>query len=185
MSIAKQTFATLSAAILVGSSLMVGSTYYYYSPFYPAIKKAIAVVTPTRGNTTTGVVHFVQEKDGMHITAQLSGLTPGEHGFHIHEFGNCACDDAVCAGGHFDPTHKPHGAPTSNERHVGDLGNITADENGNATYDYVDKQITLNGPHSIVGRAVIVHAQRDDLTTQPSGDAGARVGCGVVGIAGK
>lgn len=185
MSFIKQTMGSISVAILVGSGLMVGSTYYYYSPFYPAITKAIAVVTPTKNNTAHGVVYFVQEKGGMHITAQLSGLTPGEHGFHIHEFGNCACDDAVCAGGHFDPTHMPHGAPDSNERHVGDLGNIIADEQGNATYDYVDEQITLNGPHSVIGRAVIVHADRDDLKSQPSGNAGARVGCGVIGISGK
>jgi Cu-Zn family superoxide dismutase len=170
---------------LVGASLALGSKYYYYSPFHPALTKAIAVVTPTKGNTASGVVYFTQEKQGIHITAHLSGLTPGEHGFHIHEFGNCACDDAVCAGAHFDPTRQPHGGPTSEKRHVGDLGNIVADEQGNAQYDYTDTQIALNGPHSILGRAVIVHAQPDDLVSQPSGNAGARVGCGVVGIAGK
>jgi Cu-Zn family superoxide dismutase len=171
--------------IIVLGALAAGSQYYYYSPLYPSVTKAVAVVTPTKGNTANGVVTFTQEKEGVRIHAKISGLTPGEHGFHIHEFGNCACDDAVCTGDHFNPTHKKHGAPGDKERHVGDMGNITADAQGNAVYEYVDHQITLYGPHSVIGRAVIVHANPDDLTSQPSGNAGARIGAGVIGIAKK
>ncbi len=169
--------------IIAAVSLGIGSHFYYYSPFYQSITKATAVIHPTKGNTMSGVVTFKQLKDGLHITAHLSGLTPGKHGFHVHEFGDCACDDAVCAGSHFNPTNKPHGGPHSSERHVGDFGNITADDQGNARYEYVDTHAMLNGPSSIIGRAVIVHADPDDLTTQPTGNAGARIGCGVVGIA--
>lgn len=168
---------------LILVSLYLGSTYYYLSPVHKKITGARAVVYPTKGNTATGTVSFIQQKDGTHITAQLSGLTPGIHGFHIHEFGNCACDDGKCAGDHFNPTKQLHAGPEQQHRHVGDLGNITADEQGNAVYDVIDTHITLNGPYSIIGRSVIVHADADDFTTQPSGNAGARVGCGVIGVA--
>ncbi len=174
------TFFTIIIALV---SLGIGSRYYYYSPFYQSITKATAVIYPTKGNSASGVVTFTEQKDGLHISAKLTGLTSGKHGFHVHALGNCACDDAVCAGDHFNPTNKPHGAPNSPNRHVGDFGNITADEQGKATYEYVDSQTTLNGPHAIIGRAVIVHADADDFTTQPTGNAGARIGCGVIGIA--
>jgi Cu-Zn family superoxide dismutase len=153
-------------------------------PLYAAqIQRATAVMHPTKGNVVSGVVKFSEGSDGLHITAQISGLTPGEHGFHVHQWGDCNCDDAVCAGGHFNPTNQKHGGPNSAERHVGDFGNLVADENGNATYDRVDTVATLNGENSIVGRAIIIHAGRDDLTSQPVGNAGARVASGVVGIA--
>lgn len=173
-------------SFLVGIiSLFIGSTYYYYSPFYNPITKAIAVVSPTKGNNISGVVTFTKTKKGTVIHAQLHGLTPGKHGFHIHEFGNCACDDAVCTGDHFNPTNTKHGGPHSAEKHVGDLGNIIADQQGNALYEYMSRDITLNGPHSIIGRAVLVHKDADDFTTQPSGNSGSRIGVGVIGIAKK
>jgi len=164
------------------AGLLLGSSYYYHSPLYPSVAKAVAIVYPTKGNTVTGTVVFTQETDGLHISANLTGLTPGKHGFHIHEFGNCVCDDAKCTGDHFNPTGQPHAGPDATKRHVGDLGNIEADAQGNATYSYVDSVTKLNGPDSIIGRAVIVHADADDLTSQPSGNAGARVGAGVIGI---
>ncbi len=171
--------------VIVGSAaLYIGSTFYY-SPLYKSITKAVAVIHPTKGNVTSGVVTFAQQKDGVLITAHLTGLTPGKHGFHIHEFGDCACDDAVCAGSHYNPTHNKHGSPTAQDRHVGDFGNVHADVDGKGTYEYIDKVIRLNGPHSIIGRAVIIHAKEDDFTTQPTGNAGARLGCGVIGIAKK
>jgi superoxide dismutase, Cu-Zn family len=166
-------------------SLFIGSHFYYYSPLYQSITQAIAVIHPTKGNTASGIVTFTEHKNGLHISAQLSGLTPGNHGFHVHAFGDCGCPDAICAGDHFNPTHQPHGAPTNPKRHVGDFGNITADDEGNAQYDFIDTWAILNGPHSIIGRSVIVHADPDDLTTQPTGNAGARIGYGVIGIAKK
>jgi Cu-Zn family superoxide dismutase len=145
--------------------------------------KAVCVVHPLGGTQTAGKVTFTKVDGGIKIEADLTGLTPGKHGFHVHEFGDCSMTDGTCAGGHFNPDGKPHGGPDSAERHVGDFGNIEADAEGNAHYSRVDKLIAFSGPHSIIGRAIIVHAGTDDLTSQPSGDAGARVGCGVIGIA--
>jgi Cu-Zn family superoxide dismutase len=156
---------------------------YTYQKSCPRITHAVAVVYPTKNNTASGVVKFTEQAGGLHIEANISGLTPGKHGFHVHEFGNCACDDAVCAGGHFNPTGKKHGGPDDTERHVGDFGNLVADEQGNAMCDYIDHDAQLNGPDSIIGRGIIIHADPDDLVSQPTGNAGARVGCGVVGIA--
>ncbi len=171
-------------AILTAIGFLLGRMYYYYSPLYntSSIQKAVAVIHPTKGNKTSGTVTFVQKENGIEVNAQISGLTPGEHGFHIHEFGDCACDDAKCAGEHFNPTHQKHGAPTDTERHVGDLGNVTADANGKAHYTYIDHDIALHGSNNIIGRSVIVHADKDDFVSQPTGNAGARVGCGVIGI---
>jgi len=147
------------------------------------VTKAVAVVHPLGDSKMAGKVVFTQQRGGVEIRAELTGLTPGEHGFHVHEFGDCSMASGECAGGHFNPTGAPHGAPNAEKRHVGDLGNITADESGKAAYHRIDKMIALHGERSIIGRSVIVHAGRDDLTSQPSGDAGARIGCGVIGIA--
>ncbi len=147
------------------------------------VTKAICVVQPLGESKVQGKVTFTQLEGGVEIVAELTGFAPGEHGFHVHEFGDCSMMDGTCAGGHFNPTGAPHGGPDSDKRHVGDLGNIKADASGKATYKRVDKLIALNGPNSIIGRSIIVHAKADDLKTQPSGDAGARVGCGVIGIA--
>ncbi|RMH95460.1 MAG: superoxide dismutase family protein [Calditrichaeota bacterium] len=149
----------------------------------PQITKAVAVLHPTEGNNVTGVVYFTQMENGVKIEAKVEGLTPGEHGFHIHEFGDCSSGDGKSAGGHFNPEGKSHGAPDAAERHVGDLGNLTADDAGVAKYERVDSHLSLNGPNSIIGRAVIIHEKADDLTSQPTGAAGSRLACGVIGIA--
>ncbi len=168
--------------LMVVICFLLSPFYYTFSPFYTAITQAVAVVHPTKGNTMQGKVTFTQEKNGVRVVGTFTGLTPGSHGFHIHEFGDCGCDDAVCAGGHFNPTGQPHGSRTSPKRHVGDFGNIVADEQGQASVDFIDPYLALNGKNSILGRSVIIHAQEDDLTTQPSGNAGARIGCGNIGI---
>lgn len=175
----KNIFFSATLATLIG--LVIGKHMGQQS--IPPVKKAVAVIYPTKGNTVEGTVTFVQEDNGVNIIASLKGLTPGDHGFHIHEFGNCACDDAQCTGDHYNPTNAAHGGPNDANRHVGDFGNITADENGNGVYERLDTLVSLNGPQSIIGRAVIVHEKADDLHSQPSGDAGARVAAGVVGIA--
>jgi superoxide dismutase, Cu-Zn family len=144
---------------------------------------AVAVVQGLGEHKVKGKVTFTQKADGVEIVAELTGLQPGEHGFHVHEFGDCSMADGKCAGGHFNPTGMPHGSPDSEKRHVGDLGNIKADSTGKATYKRLDTMIALNGPNSVIGRSVIVHAKADDLKTQPSGDAGDRIGCGTIGIA--
>src|SRR5712672_2335342 len=145
--------------------------------------KAIAVLHPTAGNNVTGSVTFTKSGDEIKVVADVTGLTPGKHGFHIHEFGDCSSSDGNSAGGHFNPTHKQHGAPDATDRHAGDLGNIEADAAGKAHLDLTDKVMKISGPESIVGLSVIVHEKADDLKTQPTGDSGARVACGVVGVA--
>jgi Cu-Zn family superoxide dismutase len=145
--------------------------------------RAVCVLHGASKSHVRGVVVFTQKDDGVTITGEVTGLKPGLHGFHIHEFGDCSEPDGSCAGGHFNPTKMPHGGPNSPQRHVGDLGNIKADESGKAVIDMTDKVIKLSGPNSIIGRGLIVHADPDDLKTQPTGNAGARVACGVIGIA--
>jgi superoxide dismutase, Cu-Zn family len=154
----------------------------------PSVERAIAVLHPTEGNQAAGTVEFTRQGDGVHVVVRLEGLTPGEHGFHVHELGDCSAPNGSSAGGHFNPFGSPHGARDAAERHVGDLGNVTADDSGKVAADFVDARIALPGAApensaSILGRGVIVHGGRDDLTSQPSGDAGARVACGVIGIA--
>jgi superoxide dismutase, Cu-Zn family len=148
-------------------------------------EKAIAVLHPTEGSPARGRVTFTREENGIRIHAEVSGLPGKVHGFHVHEFGDCSAPDAESAGGHFDPTDMPHAGPDAEKRHVGDLGNIEADENGKGVYDRLDTHISFSGPESIIGRAVVVHERRDDFTTQPTGDAGGRIACGVIGIAEK
>ena len=146
--------------------------------------KAVAVLHPTAGNKVSGTVTLAEEADGVKIRAEITGLTPGNHGFHVHEFGDCSAADASSAGAHFNPTHKPHAGPDAPERHVGDMGNVQADASGKATLEYVDHQISLtNDERSAIGRSVVVHAKPDDLKSQPAGDSGARVACGVIGRA--
>lgn len=130
----------------------------------------------------TGLVVFIRVSDGIHVTADVVNLSPGKHGFHIHEYGDCSAPDSSSAGGHFNPEKKFHGAPTEMVRHAGDLGNITADSNGKAHLEWTDKLLSFQGPHSIIGRAVIVHTGEGDLKSQPTGNAGSRVACGVIGM---
>jgi Cu-Zn family superoxide dismutase len=130
-----------------------------------------------------GVVRFETVEHGVRVVADITGLAPGKHGFHIHEYGDCSSEDGSSAGGHFNPAGMPHSMPASEKRHAGDLGNIEADNSGKAHLDYVDAVISFTGPNSIVGRGVIVHEKEDDLKTQPTGNAGARLACGVIGIA--
>jgi Cu-Zn family superoxide dismutase len=117
------------------------------------------------------------------VVARIEGLTPGTHGFHVHEFGDCSAPDGASAGSHFNPAGTPHAAPTEKMRHTGDMGNVEAGADGVATLDYVDAQAAFEGDASILGRGVIVHANADDFKTQPTGNAGGRLACGVVGAA--
>jgi Cu-Zn family superoxide dismutase len=147
------------------------------------VKKAIAVLHPASGSQVTGTVTFTKMDDGVQVVADVSGLAPGKHGFHIHQFGDCSAPDATSAGAHFDPTHQAHGAPDAAERHAGDLGNLEADASGKAHLEWKDKILKLSGDNSILGHAVIVHEKEDDLKSQPVGNAGGRLACGVIGVA--
>ncbi len=146
----------------------------------PAVM-AVADLQPTEGNDISGRVSFTQEPGGVQVIADVRGLSEGQHGFHVHENGDCG-DNAQAAGGHYNPGNDPHGAPTDppSEHHTGDMGNITADASGTARLDTTFSFLSLEGDTAIVGKALIVHGGRDDLTSQPSGDAGARVACAVI-----
>ena len=144
-------------------------------------KMAFATFTPTQGNTVRGLVMFHDMGDHLMAHVQLTGLAPNsEHGFHLHDKGDCASADGTSAGGHFNPTGQPHG-PQDAAHHAGDLPSLKADANG-----VVDQKLMLSGPtladgpSSIAGRSVIVHANADDYTTQPTGNSGPRIACGVI-----
>jgi Cu-Zn family superoxide dismutase len=141
---------------------------------------AIARLSPASDSGVSGTVRFEKEGDGVRVLANIFGLSPGQHGFHIHEKGDCSAPDASSAGGHFNPSGEPHAARDATSRHAGDLGNLVAGADGHALHDFLDTGISLSGATSIVGRAVVVHAGRDDLKTQPSGVAGARGAGGVI-----
>jgi Cu-Zn family superoxide dismutase len=143
---------------------------------------AVATLAPTEGNDVRGRVTFAEIEDGVLVVAEVSGLSEGMHGFHIHETGDCSAPDASSAGGHYNPNDTPHGAPgdPASERHVGDLGNLEAGVDGTARYERVDSVISLSGPNSIIGKAVIVHAGQDDFESQPTGEAGGRLACGII-----
>ena len=145
--------------------------------------KAIAVLHPTQGNHVEGMVTFTKSGDTIKIVADVTGLTPGKHGFHVHQFGDCSSVDGSSAGGHFNPTKTPHAGHDVAQRHVGDLGNLEADASGKAHLELTDDLMTMNGEKSIIGRGVIVHEKEDDLKSQPVGNAGGRLACGVIGIA--
>jgi Cu-Zn family superoxide dismutase len=147
-----------------------------------APRRAVAQLSPATNSGVRGLVTFTEQGNSTRVTASLTGLTPGRHGFHIHEKGDCSAPDASSAGGHFNPTGMNHGGPDSASRHVGDFGNIEADASGKARYSQTYSNLTFDGPTSIIGRAVIIHAQPDDLTTQPTGNAGGRVACGVINL---
>ena len=143
-------------------------------------RHAMAELNPASGSSVHGTVHFYEVSKGVRVVARVSGLTPGKHGFHIHESGDCSAPDASSAKGHFNPTKMKHGGPNDAERHAGDFGNLVADASGNAKADFVSDSISFDGANSIVGRGVIVHANEDDLKSQQPtpGNAGPRVACG-------
>ncbi len=142
-------------------------------------KKAVAVLASTSGSDTRGIILFEQQDDHVQISGKVINLEPGKHGFHIHQFGDLTKADGTAAGGHYAPEGHQHGAPGKSS-HAGDLGNITANEQGTAMIDIKAEDLKL---HLILGRAIVVHGGEDDLTSQPSGAAGPRVGVGVIGIA--
>ena len=142
---------------------------------------ATAALKPTTGNAAAGTVTFTQKGDKVSMTAKVSGLSPGPHGFHIHEKGDCSAGDGMSAGGHFNPTGKPHGDPAMADHHAGDMPQLVADASGNATLTADLSPMTIGaGANDIAGKAVIVHKDPDDFKTQPTGNSGARVACGVI-----
>jgi Cu-Zn family superoxide dismutase len=133
-----------------------------------------------KSNTkVSGTVTFTKSGDEVEVTGDIENLTPGPHGFHIHDKGDCSAPDAVSAGPHFNPTHQHHGGPDTAERHSGDLGNIEADKSGKAHVHWKGK-LSLAGNDSIIGKSLVVHEKADDLKSDPAGNSGARIACGVI-----
>lgn len=150
---------------------------------WAGIHDAVAVLHPTAGNRVSGVVRFSEAGGRVTVIADVHGFAPGtEHGFHIHQFGDMTAADGTSAGGHYNPEGHPHALPPATPRHAGDLGNLVADAQGNAHLEITVDDLTIAGAKNpILGRGVIVHAQPDD-GGQPTGNAGARVAGGVIGV---
>lgn len=148
----------------------------------PVPSSATAELEGKEGSKISGKVVFKEVEGGVKITAHVDGVEGGgARGFHLHEVGDCTPPDFTTAGSHFNPGGAPHGAPTAAQHHAGDLGNIQIGADGSAHYEITSHGLTVApGPTSVVGRAVILHEKADDLTTQPTGNAGGRVACGVV-----
>jgi len=166
----------ISAAIAAG--LLAGCAMFG-SASGPSAK---ATLQPSKGSDVKGSATFTQRGDKVEVTASVSGLKPNqEHGFHIHEKGDCSSGDGMSAGGHFNPLGKQHAHPSTSDRHAGDMLALKADDYGDASVSARLDVITVgDGPTGIVGRGLIVHAQADDYKTQPTGNAGARLACGVI-----
>lgn len=133
------------------------------------------------GSKVVGTLKFMQHGDHVMVMADVSGLQPGQqHGVHVHDKGDCSAPDGMSAAGHFNPTGKPHG-PQEADHHGGDMPALVADANGRAKAQFHLTGVTVaDGPTSIVGRSVIVHKDPDDYKTQPTGNSGARIACGVI-----
>ena len=149
---------------------------------YSSGPSATAKLEPTRGNTAAGTLTFVQWGEVVKVSGSISGLKPGaEHGFHVHEKGDCSSGDGLSAGGHFNPGGKPHGHHGMGEHHTGDLPSVKADASGVAAIHFESRTIRVGGSaNDIVGKGLIVHRDPDDFTTQPTGNAGPRMACAVI-----
>ena len=143
---------------------------------------AIARLEPTKGNATRGTVTFAQRGDRVRVSVDLTGLKPhAEHGFHVHEKGDCSSGDGMSAGGHFNPAGAPHGHYAGAQRHAGDMPNVRADAQGNARTTFETGGIGIGrGAADIVGKGLIVHRDPDDYKSQPAGNAGPRLACAVI-----
>jgi Cu-Zn family superoxide dismutase len=143
---------------------------------------AVAQLEPTRGNSANGSVRFEQIGERVRVTGTVRGLPPGAQlGFHVHEKGDCSSGDGMSAGGHFNPAGTPHGRHGAGPHHAGDLPSLSVDSAGQAQVSFVTTALTVGrGATSVLDRGLIVHASPDDYTTQPTGNAGARLACGVI-----
>ena len=141
-----------------------------------------ATLSPTTGNRTSGTVRFVQSGDKVQVSGEIRGLKPGaEHGFHVHEKGDCSSGDGMSAGGHFNPSGAPHGRPGAASHHAGDLPSLRADGAGTARFSFETTALRVgSGANDVVGRALIVHRDPDDYATQPTGNSGPRLACAVI-----
>ena len=169
---------TLAAGAAACAALLAGCAS---APVAPAAV-AVAELRPTQGNAVAGTVRFEQRGGKVIVQASITGLKPNaEHGFHVHEKPDCSTPDGMGAGGHFNPGGKPHAHHGKADRHAGDMPNLRADASGVARMMWESDLLTVGaGAANVVGRSVIVHRDPDDYTSQPAGNAGARVACGLI-----
>jgi Cu-Zn family superoxide dismutase len=147
------------------------------------LSAASANLAAASGSLASGQLKLMPMGDGVHITGTIGGLkSNGTHAFHIHEKGDCSAADASSAGGHFNPASQPHGRASNPQHHAGDSDNLVANADGSATVNAHFNGVVLGGGGSndVVGKAIVVHADADDYTSQPSGNAGSRIACGVI-----
>lgn len=165
------------------SASIVAAALFAAAAFGSSPKSYVATTLEARsGSQVSGTVRVSHSGRKIRLRATVSGLEPGsEHGFHLHEKGDCSAPDASSAGGHFNPSGAPHGKFGSDAHHAGDLPSLKADKKGVAKVDVNLSGLDWEGDKGVKGRAVIVHAKPDDFTTQPSGNAGARIACVVIG----
>lgn len=170
------TITTVAATTVVGLALAACSSH-------APRQRASADLDPRSGTAVTGHAELTETKHGLEIVVTLAGADPGKHGIHIHQVGDCSAADAMSAADHWNPGGNLHGSPGVREHHAGDLGNITAAPDGRGQLKLVVPELTVRpGPRSVVGHAIVVHADPDDLVSQPAGNAGARIACGVIAI---
>ncbi len=148
----------------------------------PEVSKGLCHMQGTEGSDVHGMIMFSRIGDAVRVEADVFNLSPGDHGFHVHQWGDISSADGSATGGHFNPSGHSHGGRGAIDRHAGDLGNLHADASGYAHLDFIDDHLKLSGDTSVVGRSIIIHAGADDFTSQPSGAAGARIAQGVIGI---
>ena len=147
----------------------------------PSLTSQVAGAQLTGPGGATGVITFTQQPGGVHVVARVEHATPGKHGFHLHAGGTCDAPGFKGAGDHFNPGNTPHGAPDAVEHHAGDFGNIEVGADGVGNLDVTSSGLSVGeGANDVIGKAVILHKGEDDLKTQPSGNSGDRIACGVV-----
>ena len=175
--------ATVSALTLAACASTPPATPAASSASSSTARMAVANLAPASGSLVSGKLMLMPMGNGVHVSGDIGGLAAGSsHGFHIHETGDCSAADASSAGGHFNPTASPHGKAEAGAHHAGDIDNIVADAGGIAHVNVHVMGVSLGGgaANDIVGRAFVVHAAADDYATQPSGNSGARIACGVI-----
>jgi Cu-Zn family superoxide dismutase len=150
------------------------------NPAPPGAGQTADVTLQSQDPKVSGTVHFTSEAGGVHVVADVKGVKPGQHGFHLHEKGDCSTRDYKSAGGHFNPDNSSHACDPTNPRHAGDFGNITVGADGTGHLDITTPALSFAGANSVAGKAVILHAGQDDCKTQPTGNSGDRLACGVV-----
>ena len=174
-----------SLAMAAGTALVLGGLGLAGRAAAADAAKPVAAETKIEsrsGSKVTGKAVFTElPSGGVKVEVWIENATPGTHGIHLHETGDCSAPDAKSAGSHFNPSGNPHAGPAEAKHHNGDWGNITIGPDGKGHLELTSDMLTVKpGPNSVVGKAVIFHEKADDLKTQPTGDAGGRYGCGVV-----